>query len=298
MQSQIALIGEMQAERSVQVVRTRDKFHVAVQASERDFTESASRILAVVEDGLTAKAAFAARKEDTRIPKNLDYRLYQELVASAGGRWQQMAHILEDDFKRFENYMSHHWKGELYLSDLHSKDDGEPASLEARRRFMAKVDSTLRRFVLGLKIDESLAGGLARSQVLARRLPIAVVVLSLVVAGAFYGFGWQTGAASAAASVVMLVGMFAMLKNRLRATRDHLADHFDEVRSVLSQMLADQVRDETDNAFEVFSRILEPSRQDMEMATNRRREQAGRLFELRQSLQNLAAELQGSAGSV
>ena len=291
------LIDEMQGEREVQVERTKGKFQLAVEASDFDFREAASRIVALADGGLTIPAAFKVGAEDTRIPKNLDHKLYQDLLSSAGERWQHMAHILEDDFKRFENYMSHHWRGELYLGDLKAHDDNEPASQEARRRFMAKVDSTLRRFVLGLKIDETLQPGLHRTRIQAKRLPILSGVLGGLAILAGFIFGWQIGL-GALALVGLIIGMlYLSLGRALRHTRDHLVEHFDQARTSLGQMLQDQVRDETENAFGLFTRILQPSREDLELQENRIHQQLARLFELKQSLQKLAQELQGGSAS-
>ncbi|MBL9143196.1 MAG: dynamin family protein [Verrucomicrobiaceae bacterium] len=292
-----ALIDEMQGEREVQVERTKGKFQLAVEASDFDFREAASRIVALADEGLTPKAAFKLKAEDTRIPKNLDHKLYQDLLASAGERWQQMAHILEDDFKRFENYMAHHWRGELYLGDLKAHEENEPASQEARRRFTAKVDSTLRRFVLGLKIDESLEPGLLRTRTQARRLPVVAGVLGLLAVVAGLLFGWQMGlGALAVASMIGLV-MYALLGRALRNTRDHLVEHFEQARPSLTQMLQEQVRDETENAFGLFTRILQPSREDLELQETRIHQQLAKLFELKQSLQKLAQELQAGSAS-
>ena len=292
-----ALIDEMQGEREVQVERTKGKFQLAVEASDFDFREAASRIVALADEGLTHQAAFKAGAEDTRIPKNLDHKLYQDLLASAGERWQQMAHVLEDDFKRFENYMAHHWRGELYLGDLKAHEDHEPASQEARRRFIAKVDSTLRRFVLGLKIDESLEPGLRRTRKQARRLPLVAGVLGLLAVVAGLWFGWQIGLGALVLAIVISLVMYALLGRALRHTRDHLVEHFEQARPSLTHMLQEQVRDETENAFGLFTRILQPSREDLELQETRIHQQLARLFELKQSLQKLAQELQGGSAS-
>jgi len=293
------VIDELQAERSVQVLRTQAKFEVAVQTTSRDYEDSAGRIADQVDECLALKAAFRAVKEDTRMPQNLDHRLYQELMGRSGERWQQMATVLEDDFKRFENYMSHRWRGELYLSELRSKDDAEPASEEARRRFIAKIDSTLRRFVLGLQIQETLAPGLVRSCQQSRRLPWLLGPLVVSTGAAFYWLGWQVGWIGVGTTLFMALVLLLMLRSGLRSTRRKLAEQFDTARDALREMLRTQVVDETEHAFGLFTRVLLPARQDKELQEVRRTAEASELHDLRASFQKLQDEVKvaGVCGS-
>lgn len=294
-----ALINEMQGERQVQVERTKGKFALALEATDLDFHEAAQRIVQLAAGELTVKATFAVRNaaEDTRVPKNLDYKLYQDLQASAGERWQQVAHVLEDDFKRFENYMSHHWKGELYLGDPKQDKDGESASEEARRLFTAKVDSTIRRFVLGLAIDDSLTAGLQRTKYQAKRLPVVFVVMALIVGVAWWFLGLTIGASALGLALLIGVGLFMQLRRALNQTRGRLAEHFEQSRTQLGAMLSETVSEQADHAFGMFTRVLEPAREDLIKQEERNQEHLGRLFALRESMQKLAQELQGGAAS-
>lgn len=286
------LIDEMQAERGVQAQRTQAKFEVAIQTTGHDYADAAGHMADTVDQCLAMKAAFGAMREDTRMPQNLDHRLYQELMTRAGERWHQMATVLEDDFKRFENYMSHHWRGELYLSELRGKDDVEPASEEARRRFIAKIDSTLRRFVLGLKIQETLAPGLVKSRKQARRLPWLMVPLLLGSGAAFYWMDWQAGAVGLGGTLLIALLLLLLLRSGLRHTRRKLAEQFDTARESLREMLRTQVVDETEHAFGLFSRILLPARQALEEDEIQCSARTAELQDLRESFVRLAGHMQ------
>lgn len=288
------LIDEMQAERSVQAQRTQTKLEVAIQTTVHDYAESAGHMADSVDACLAVKAAFGAMREDTRMPQNLDHRLYQELMTRAGERWHQMATVLEDDFKRFENYMSHHWRGELYLSELRGKDDVEPASEEARRRFIAKIDSTLRRFVLGLKIQETLAPGLVRSRKQARLLPWLVLPMLLGSGAAFYWLGWQMGAAVFGSALLLTVLLLLLVRAGLRGTRAKLAKQLDTAREGLREMLRSQVVDETEHAFGLFTRILLPARQALETEEMEGSARTAELQDLRESFVRLKEQMQES----
>lgn len=291
------VLTELQAEREVQVERTQAKFETAVEASDQDFIHAATRVQASVEPSMSVRAAFQAVKEDTRLPPNLDHRLYQDLQAHVGERWQQMAAVLEDDFKRFENYMTHHWKGELYLSELKGRDESESASLEARRRFTSKVESSLRRFVLGLKIQETLEPGLAKSRKLARMIPRVAALLLVLAGGVFWLTGWQGGVAAIGLAVAISLALLLRLRNLLSALHHKVFDQFEEERDRLRTGLRDQARDETEHAFSVFTRILEPSMQDLKLSAERSQQQLARLQELQHSMQKLGEELQRSPAS-
>ena len=285
------LIDEIQAEREVQVQRTLSKYGAALDASDRDYREAAVRVVSLADQNFSIRAAFKAVREDTRMPKNLDHRLYQDLLAHAGERWQQAASILEDDFTRFENYMSSHWRGELYLRELRVNEDGIHASAEAKLRFTSKVESALRRFVQGLKIDESLEPGLERSRARARRFPWLIAPLALGAIAAWYFLGWQIGGACIGGVLVLAMLLLLALRIGLRGTLRRLAFQFDDARDLLRASLDEQTREETENAFGIFNRILLPSRENLELCVVKKQEQVEHLYALRGSFQRIGEQL-------
>ncbi len=285
------LIDDIQAEREVQVQRTLSKYGPALEASDRDYREAAVRVVSLADHNFSIRAAFAAVREDSRMPKNLDHKLYQDLLANAGERWQQVASILEDDFTRFENYMSHHWRGELYLHELRVNEDGIHASAEARKRFTSKVESGLRRFVQGLKIDETLEPGLVRSRDRARRFPWLVMPLVAATAAAFYFMGWQIGLGCLGATLAITLLLLLAIRVGLRGSLRRLAGQFDDARDSLRQTLDEQTHEETENAFGIFTRILQPARMNIETSVALKQKQAEHLYALRLSFQQISDQL-------
>ena len=288
----LQLIGEMQAEREVQSTRTQSKFTMALEATDRDYREAAAQIVSLAHANFSVKAAFGSIKEDNRLPQNLDLRLYQEMLSRSGERWQQVASILEDDFKRFEDYISHHWRGELHLQEL-KNDEGEAISSDTRRRFISKFETTLRRFVLGLKIQETVEPGLLLSTRRARRLPWVVAPLALASVGVWVFLGWQWGLAALGLTLTVLLMLLLILRSGLRSTLLRLAAVFDDARETLRTLLHDHAKEETENAFQVFSRILEPARTALQNEQATKSELASRLEHMQISFQNLAGQLHG-----
>jgi hypothetical protein len=88
--------------------------------------------------------------------------------------------------------------------------------------------------------------------------------------------------------------MVLTLRNLLRSLHNNLFDQFEAERDKLRTALHDQARDETEHAFSVFTRILEPSMQDLQLMEQRSQQQLARLLELQQSMQKLGEELHRS----
>ena len=288
------ILAKMQTDRDEQTQHTLAKFQLVLDASDHDFREAAARIASIADSNLTVRQTFAAIREDTRIPPNLDHKLNQDLLANAGERWHQTASILEDDFKHFENHMTTHWKGELYLSELKSKDDSEAASQEARRRFISKVESTLRRFVLSIEINSTLEPGLKSTRLIAKRFPWVIATLALICGGLGWFSGWQACAGGAAVTLLTGGMMLFFMRSRLRGTLKVLVSRFEAARATLRQMLDDQTRSETEHAFGIFSRIFQPYAVDLEAEAERASGQSQHVQALQQSMHALAQELQGS----
>jgi hypothetical protein len=68
--------------------------------------------------------------------------------------------VLEEDVHQFERFLYAQGRGILFPVDvvMPSHDYGEEES-ELRRRFGTHVDSSLRRFVIGLQLDEDIEPG-------------------------------------------------------------------------------------------------------------------------------------------
>ena len=286
------LITEMQAEREIQVARTQTKFNAALDATDRDYREAAMQVVTLAHQNFTVRAAFGSIKEDNRLPQNMDLRLYQDMQARSGERWQQVAAILEDDFKRFEDYICHHWRGELHLQEL-KNDEGEAVSADTKRRFLSKFETSLRRFVLGLKIQETVEPGLTLSTKRARRFPWIVAPLLLATAATWVFFGWMAGLAALGLTHFIAIMLLMVLRAGLRNTLYRLGGTFDDARETLRTLLKTQAQEETENAFQVFSRILEPAHQSLEQEENAKEQVVVRLKEVQMSFQNLASQLHG-----
>lgn len=259
------VLQELQTERELQVDRTLKKILPALDATERDYHESVMRVAGLASDALTTRKAFQRKDaedsdESAARPQSLDHRLFQELQHRTGDRWRQVSLVLEEDVHQFERFLYAQGRGILFPMDavLPSHDYGEEES-ELRRRFGTHVDSSLRRFVIGLKLDEDIEPGLESARVTARWLPRLIIPILLGTALC----GWLddlTSAAIAFGAGLLLLGVVYLLTQiRLANARNSILDKLEESSATLREMLSRQVTEDVTASFTKFLDTLNPA---------------------------------------
>jgi len=280
------VLQELQTERELQVDRTLKKILPALDATERDYHESVMRVAGLASDALTTRKAFqrkAAQDEEaengTR-PQSLDHRLFQELQHRTGDRWRQVSLVLEEDVHQFERFLYAQGRGILFPVDatMPSHDYGEEES-ELRRRFGTHVDSSLRRFVIGLKLDEDIEPGIESARVTARWLPR--LILPVVISTGLCA--WFDGPASAlialGAGLLLMAVVYLLTQVRLSNARNAILDKLEDSSATLREMLHKQVTEDVTNSFTRFLDTLNPAQAN---AAHTEREQATQVERLRQ----------------
>ncbi len=276
-----AVLQELQTERELQVERTLKKILPAFDATERDYHESVLRVAGLASDALATRKAFQrkeAAEESGERPQSLDHRLFQELQHRTGDRWRQVGLVLEEDVHQFERYLYAQGRGVLFPVDAsmpaHAYDAEES---ELRRRFGTHVDSSLRRFVISLKLDADIEPGIERARRTARWVPRLIPVVLLAA-----GFcGWldsMNAAGIAAAAGAMLVGVvYLVTQLRLSSSRNAILDKLEQSSATLREMLSRQVTEDVSNHFAKFLDTLNPAQAD---AAHSEREQAAHVERL------------------
>jgi|GEM_PF-272838 GTPase SAR1 family protein len=287
-----SLVQELQTERELQVDRTLKKVLPALDATGRDYQESCIRVATLAEDALATKHAFektdgsetdklkeASARPDTldqrlfpeqvagndELPlltgnkaESLEHRLFQDLQQRTGDRWRQVGIILEEDYLQYDRFLHAQGRGSLFPPDDKLPTEGDP---EIRRLFSAHIDSTIRRFVLSLKLDEAIEPGLIAARRRARWVPWLALPAVLSIAAAWY-FEGPVGAAIALAGGLLLVGAaFLITQAALNSARRTLIDRLELSAHGLREMLAEQVRIDVEALFARFLDILNPARE-------------------------------------
>jgi GTPase SAR1 family protein len=290
-----ALVQDLQTERELQVDRTLKKVLPALDATGRDYQESCQRVAGLAEDALTTKQAFEKTDiEDVPLSnygnkaQSLDHRLFQDLQHRTGDRWRQVGIILEEDCLQYERFLHAQGRGSLFPSDDRLPTEADP---EIRRLFSAHIDSTIRRFVLSLKLDEAIEPGLNAARRRARWVPWLSLPALLGIAAAWY-FEGPLGAAIALGGGLLLVGAaFLITHAALNSARRTLIDRLEQSAEALREMLAQQVQLDVETLFGRFESMLLPA---LELATQRQSEmnrQTERLHALIGEFESLEGEI-------
>jgi GTPase SAR1 family protein len=285
-QRKTAVMQELQTERELQVDRTLKKILPALDATERDYHESVMRVAGLAHDALATRRAFqrnAAREEEEangERQQSLDHRLFQELQHRTGDRWRQVSLVLEEDVHQFERFLYAQGRGILFPVDVplpvHDYDEEES---ELRRRFGTHVDSSLRRFVIGLQLDEDIEPGLEHARRTARWLPRLILPVIIITGLCGWLDDLTSAGIAAGAGVLLLAVVYLLTQVRLSNARNAILDKLEESSVTLRDLLSKQVTEDVTHIFAKFLDTLNPAQAD---ATQVQREQSTHVERLRQ----------------
>ncbi len=288
-----ALLNELQTEREMQVDRTLKKILPALDATERDYYEACLRVAGLVDEALATRRAFKKLNEDEpEIPQSLDHRLFQDLQHRTGDRWRQVGIILEEDFAQYQRFMLAQGRDLLGIAPL---EENAEQDHDIRRLFGTHIDSTIRRFVLSLKLDEVIEPGLLKARKRARWVPWLLIP---VAAGAGLAW-WLDGPIAASVALVgglMLEGIAMLITQAaLNRTRRDVVDKLDESAATLREMLAVQVRHDVEALFARFLAYLAPAQEEASKRQNLLTSRADRFQSFADSLDALSHEIQAAS---
>ena len=261
-----SVLQELITERELQMDRTLHKIEPAVDATVRDYHDSAIRVASLASETLSTRSAFRGHPEDEeeeldirQAPPSLDHRLFQDLQHHNSDRWRQVALILDEDVHQFERYMLSAGGSSFPTGTALLEPAPEEYHLELRRHFTARVDSAIRRFVVGLDLDQSIEPGLKKAAARARVVPRLVAPVLIATALAFWFMGGISAAAVAGAGLLCLLAFYLMTKAALNATRRDLIDKLDASSTQLHDLLSKHVTEEVETAFGKFQDLLLPA---------------------------------------
>lgn len=293
------VLQELQVERELQVDRTLKKILPAFDATERDYHESILRVAGLAGDALATRKAFrrAPTREEEEAPgarpQSLDHRLFQELQHRTGDRWRQVGLVLEEDLHQFERYLYAQGKGTLFPPDVSmpAHDYNEEES-ELRRRFGTHVDSSLRRFVLSLKLDEDIEPGLERARRTARWIPRLLPLGIIAVALCAWLDGLVGASIATGAAAMLLMAVYLMTQIRLSTARNAILDKLELSSASLRETLSKQVRGDVTDVFAKFVDILDPAQSNAAQLEQDHAVHVNRLRRLTDSLSDLDRQIQ------
>lgn len=287
-QRRAAIVQELITERDLQIERTLLKIEPAIDATVRDYHDSAIRVASLAANTLTAKRAFKGmpgEDDDEELdirsaPPSLDHRLFQDLQHHNSDRWRQVALILDEDVHQYERYVHAKGKTSLPPDATPSEAATQELHLELRRHFTTRVDSAIRRFVVSLTLDESIEPGLKKAVRRARMVPRLVLPILAGSAAAFYFGGLTSALAVAGAGLLCLLSFYLLTKVALATTQRDLIDKLDASSGQLHDLLTQHVTEDTQSAFHRFLTLLEPAQESTSALEKKLEQQATQLSNL------------------
>jgi GTPase Era involved in 16S rRNA processing len=286
------LIEQLQGERALQGKRTLDRLAPALEATEMDYRASTGKIAQMSEELLSLKVATRDDSADERGLESLDHRLFQDMMMRVGERWRQAASVVEEDHRQFTRYLHSQASTEIYLSPLNERRDIDDPAVEMRRRFVARIESTLRRFVIGLKLDVAAEPALIKARSWAKMIP-TVFSLAMIATGLAWWFGGLVPVLLSliVGGLLMLLTWFLARASLIKTQRE-LKEKLHSASSQLTGMLAEQIKEDTEHTFSRFLDILIPAGEEALIREAQLVQQKEMVANLRESFDLLERELQ------
>ncbi len=301
-QRRSVIIQELVTESDLQTERTLQKIRPAINATERDYHESAIRVANLAAETLSTKRAFQGPpadedSDDREQPPqpSLDHRLFQDLQHHNSDRWRQVSMILDEDVKQLERFLSAKGSPAFPSGMPLYQPASDEAHLDLRRHFTARVDGAIRRFVIDLDLDNTIEPGLLRAARRARMVPRLIVPIVLGAFAAFFFDGWKSGAAVAGAGLLCLLAFYILTKVALNNTRRQLIDKLEASSNRLYDLLTAHVTEDVEAAFAPFRKLLEPAAQITRNREKKLEERLASLTGLLSRFETLGARLRTAA---
>lgn len=270
-QRRSATVQELATERELQAERTMQKIRPAINATERDYHESAIRVANLAAETLSTRRAFQGSsldeddfgedetQESRKPPPSLDHRLFQDLQHHNSDRWRQVAMILDEDVRQFDRFLQVKGGPAMPAGAPLRELASDEARLDLRRHFTARVDAAIRRFVVDLKLDESIEPGLRKAARRARMLPRLILPVLIGTGAALYFDNWRSAAAVAGAGLLALLALYILTRVALNDTKRRLIEKLEGSSNRLHELLTAHVSQEVEAAFAPFGSILQPA---------------------------------------
>lgn len=286
------LIEQLQGERALQGERTLNRLAPALEATEMDYRASTGKIAQMSEELLSLKVATRDDSADERGLESLDHRLFQDMMMRVGERWRQAASVVEEDHRQFTRYLHSQASTEIHLAPLNERRDIDDPAVEMRRRFVARIESTLRRFVIGLKLDVAVEPALIKARSWAKMIP-TVFSLAMIATGLAWWFGGLVPVLLSliVGGLLMLLTWFLARASLIKTQRE-LKEKLHSASSQLTGMLAEQIKEDTEHTFSRFLDILIPAGEEALIREAQLLQQTEMVANLRESFDLLERELQ------
>jgi GTPase SAR1 family protein len=274
-----------------QQLRTVQKLHPAIEATDSEISRVASLLLSHLGNILTPRQALQSLFRESRTVKGCDETLLSEVREPALSRWEQACTILEDDIGHAASYLTQAMRHELKVQMRQDLQPDADYWRSQQRRFLNRVKEMLSTNLNTLGLESLITPALRRSrqrawgQVLCVVLGLAGGVAALV-----------SGHLIPALSSFMIGGVLSLILwyaegRHLGGVRTQVEQKLTTARELLSKQMKGYTREEVSQQYDAFTRILLPAKEKLSDQERRHGLLRDQISDLTGNVQKLEAEL-------
>ncbi len=285
------VLEEIEGALSMQCRRTVDKLSSAVEVTVGYYEKGAVELMSHVRRQLTRGSTFANLLDEKRRIDEEEKSLLAQLLTASQERWERAAAIIEDDVGNAAEHLGEVVKEHLKVQ-LREELRPDKGFWEAqRRRFLVRISDVFHKLLDGLDLQKQMAPALVSSRRLAM-VQVGIAGVSVIAAALCALYGRWLGAVSciAVGGLLFAVGWNVFKKNLISARRG-CATRLEAVGPEMRALLGEQLREETQNLYESFSGVLQPTRDKLTEQGRRQISQHEQIENLIRTFAELEEEL-------
>jgi hypothetical protein len=257
------VLRNIDAEIATHRERTLSKLEPIVEATASDLQHECEDLVRRIRQRLTTRFALKCVFAERRKVEGLSKSLIEAVRTPALERWERAAAIVEDDVGACAAYLAEEIQEGLKVQMRDELKPDESFWKAQRRRFSQRMDQIVSQTVQGMALEEGLSPALPKSRRFAALL-IFLVLPSLITAVVLASMGhWTAAVAIEAAGLVVGGGIWFICSRMLKRHRAAAEIQFAKAVPELRKIFSTQLRDDVNNLYDSFNRILEPMREKL-----------------------------------
>ncbi|MEI6537587.1 MAG: hypothetical protein WCN98_19750, partial [Verrucomicrobiaceae bacterium] len=268
-----------------------EKLSSAIEVTTGYFEKGAHELISQVRSQLTFRASFASMFNERRRIDDEEKLLMVQLRTASRERWERAATIIEDDVSHAADHLSELVKENLKVQLREELRPDEGFWQAQRRRFLLRIDEVFHKLLDGLGLQKLMTPALAVSRRMAFwQVGTAMVSVVAIAICGFYG-RWLVAGSCFAGGGLLMAALSMALKKILQSSQDECAARLGAAVPEMRALLGEQLREETQNLYEGFSRVLQPTHDKLAEQERRQISQHEQIENLIRTFAELEEEL-------
>jgi small GTP-binding protein len=292
-----SVMRHIDAELAAHRERTLSKLQPMVEATASDLKHEGEELARRIQQRLTTQFAFRCILSERRKVEGLERMLIDAVRTPALERWEHASAIVEDDISNTAIFVADQVQEGLKVQLRDELRPDESFWKAQRRRFGQRMDQIVNQTVQNMHLEQGLKPALPKS----RRLCFffLILVAPSILAAIALGIMGHWGAAGVVEALGLIGGaaLWMACSRLLSKHRVEAENLFAKSVPELRQILSTQLRDDVNNLYDSFNRILEPLREKLTEQERRQSNFNDQLESLTQTFSSLDAELRSMSAA-